>query len=330
MRHVMVTPQVSHNFLAEALRDVRFEEVMMSFGIFFLQELDVENGMLPDIQEEDDLEVQRTYGKTTINKVFQKQTTSKYPSLALKKNALEEEYPWGASIPWKVLEELLSTVPGQFLSPVDFDESSLGLQESKFLFIQFSGEIWLSAHSHYLKGGQCPEVHTLQDAIELWTLNGLKKTVTNFIILPSGHGLPGCPPRHAQSQLSFEDRMSIYFPSPGVVSSHQASVLKHYSHNMAYLDVYHKHLKELGEEKGSLLDRDLRLIFSHLQCLPTAAGDKKPHVVWQAHHSKLQFVANSRYYRISSIGHPEKSLTQTTHKAQLPGTVIERRIYEDK
>jgi hypothetical protein len=326
----MVTPRVTHNFLAEALRDVRFEEVMMSFGVFFLQELDMENGLIPDIQEEDDLEVQRTYGKAAINKAFQKQATSNCPSLALKKHALEKEYPWGASIPWKVLEELLSTVPDQFLSPVDFDESSLGLQESKFLFIQFSGEIWLSAHSYYLKGGQSPELHTLQDAINMWTVDGLKKIVTDLIILPSGHGLPGCPPRHAQSQLSFENRMSIYFPSPSVVSSQQTSLWKHYSHHMAYLDVYYKYLKELDAEKGSLLDSDLRLIFSHLQCLPTAAGDKKPHVVWQAHQKKLQFVANSRYYRISEIGQPEKSLTQATHKAQLPGTVIERRIYEDK
>jgi hypothetical protein len=329
MRHVMVTPRVTHNFLAKALRDVRFEEVMMAFGVFFLQELDLEKGLLPDVQEEDDFEVERAYGKS-IDKAPKKQKTPKYPYLALTKHALEKEYPWGTSIPWKLLEELLSTVPDQFLQPVEFDGSNLNLQESIFLFIQFSEEIWLSAHSHYLKSGQCPEFHTLQDAINMWTVDGLKTFVTDFIILPSGHGLPGCPPRQAQSQQSFEDRMSIYFPSPSVVSSRQTSLWKHYSHHMAYLDVYHKHLKELDAEKGRLLDSDLRLIFSHLQCLPTAAGDKKPHVVWQAHHNKLQFVANSRYYPISEIGHPVKSVMQTTHKAQLPGTVIERRIYEDK
>ena len=221
--------------------------------------------MLPDIQEEDDLEVEWAYGKI-LHKSPKKQKTPKYPYLALTKPALEKEYPWETSIPWKLLEELLSTVPDQFLWPVDFDESRLDLQESKFLFIQFSGEIWLSAHSHYLKGGQCPELHTLQDAINMWTVDGLKKIVTDLTILPSGHGLPGYPPRHAQSQLSFKDRMSIHFPSPSVVSSLQTSLWKHYSHYMAYLDVYHKHLKELDAEKGSLLDSDLRLIFFYLQC----------------------------------------------------------------
>jgi hypothetical protein len=326
----MVTPHVTHAFLARALRDLRFEEVMMSFGAFFLQELNTETGLLPDIQQEDDLEVQRAYGKTII-KAPKKRKVSKYPDLALNKHALDEKnYPWGTCVQWKILEELLSTVPEQFLRPIDFDESSLNLQESKFLFMQFSGEIWLSAHSHYLKGGQYPEVHTLQDAINLWTVDGLKTFVTDFIILPSGHGLPGCPPRHTPSQQSFGDRMSFYFPSSSVVSSYPTSLWNHYSHHMAYLDVYHTYLKELDAEKQDLLDSDLRLIFSHLQCLPTGASSKRPHIVWQAHQNKLQFVANSRYYRISGIGQSTKSLMQTTHKAQLPGTVIQRRIYEDK
>lgn len=330
MRHVMVTPHVTHSFLAQALRDVRFQEVMMSFGLFFLHELDAEGGLLPDIQEEDDLEVQHTYGKTLNPKPPKKHATLKYPYLALTKHALEKEYPWGTSIPWQLLEELLSTVPNQFLRPVDFDENSLNLQESKILFMQFTGEIWLSIHAHYLKGGQCPEIHTFQDAINLWTVNGLKSFVTDFIILPSANGLPGCPPRHVSSQQSFEDRMSIYFPSSTVVSSHQTSIWKHYSRHMAYLHVYHTYINQFDADKRGLLDSDLKFIFSHLQCLPTAAGNKKPHVVWQAHKNKLKFIANSRYYRVSNIGPPVKSLTQTSHKAQLPGTVIERHIYEDK
>jgi hypothetical protein len=329
MRHVMVTPHVRHSFLAKALRDLRFQEVMMSFGVFFLQELDVEKGLLPDIQEADDPEVQRIYGKSLNHQPLTKQKTWKSPHLALTKHALEKEYPWGTSLSWKLLEELLYTVPDQFLGPVDIHEDSLNLQESKFLFMQFTGEIWLSVHVHYLKGGQCPVFHTFQDAINLWTVDGLKTFVTDFKILPSGNGLPGCPPRHVFSQQSFEDRMSIYFPSPSEVSP-QSSILKHYSHHMAYLNVYHTYLKEFGPHKKGLLDSDLKLIFSHLQCLPAAAGDKKPHVFWQAHQNKLQFIANSRYYKISDIGPPVKSLIHTTHKAQLPGTVIERRIYEDK
>ena len=330
MRYVMVTPHVTHGFLAKALRDLRFEEIMMSFGAFFLQELDAERGLLADIQEEDDLEVQQIYGKAIHNIGQKKEKTSKYSSLALTKHALRKEYPWGTSIPWKLLEELLSTVPDQFLLPVDFDENSLHLQESRFLFMQFSGEIWLSAHSHYLKGGRLPECHTLQDAINLWTINGLKTFVTDFIILPSGNGLSGCPPRHVYSQQSFEDRMSIYFPARSVVSLQQTALWKHYSHHMAYLDVYHTYLKEFDVDKRSLLDSDLRLIFSHLQCLPTASGDKKPHIIWQAHQNKLKFIANSRYYQILEIGQPVQSLIQTTHKAQLPGTVVKRRLYEEK
>jgi hypothetical protein len=111
-------------------------------------------------------------------------------------------------------------------------------------------------------------------------------------------------------------RSDVYFPSSSVVSSYPTSLWKHYSHHMAYLDVYHTYLKELDAEKQDLLDSDLRLIFSHLQCLPTGASSKWPHIVWQAHQNKLQFVANSRYYRISGIGQSTKSLMQTTHKAQ--------------
>jgi hypothetical protein len=182
------------------------------------------NLLLPDIQQEDDLEVQWAYGKTII-KAPKKWKVSKYSDLALNKHALDEKnYPWETCVQWKILEKLLFTVPEQFLRPIDFDESSLNLQESKFLFMQFSEEIWPSAYSYYLKGRQYPEVYTLQDAINLWTVDGLKTFVTDFIILPSGHGLPGCPPRHTPSQQSFGDRMSFYFPSSSVVFSYPTSL----------------------------------------------------------------------------------------------------------
>jgi hypothetical protein len=324
MRHVMVTPQVTHGFLAKSLRDLRFEEVMMTFGLFFLQDLDVESAILPEIEEEDDVEVQRAYGNAV--KRFSKKKILEYPPLALTKHALQDEYPWGSIISWKLLEQLLSTVPHQFLRPVDFNQNDIYLQESKFLFLQFSGQIWLSAHPYYLKGQQSPSLDTFEAAINLWTINGLKEVITDFVILPSGHGLPGCPIRHVDSQKSFEDRMSIYFPPP---ASQQTSLLKHYSRNMAYLEVYYQYLKEWKDEKKDHLNKDLRLIFSHIQCLPAVAQDKKTLVLWKAHQNKMQFVANSKYYPITEIGKPIKS-AQITHRAQLPGTVIERQIFEDR
>jgi hypothetical protein len=322
MRHVMVTPKVTHGFLAKSLRDLRFEEVMMSFGLFFLQDLDVEKAILSDIQD-DDAEVQRAYGNAI--KLSSKKPLE-CPPLALTKHALQDDnYPWGSIISWKLLEQLLATVPQQFLQPVDFNQGDLFLQESKFLFLQFSNQIWLSAHSYYLKGQQLPFFDNFEAALNLWTINGLKEVVTDFVILPSGHGLTGCPIRHVDSQKSFEDRMSIYFPP----ASQQISSLKHYSQNMAYLDVYYQYLKEWTNEKKDHLNQDLRLIFSQIQCLPAVAQDKKTLVIWQAHQNKMQFIANSKYYSITEIGKPIKS-TQITHRAQLPGTVIERQIFEDR
>lgn len=230
----MVTPQVTHGFLARSLRDLHFEEVMMTFGLFFLQDLDVEKAILPEIEEEDDVEVQRAYGNAL--KVSSKKKILEYPPLALTKHTLQDEYPWGSIISWKLLEQLLSTVPHQFLRPVDFNHNNIYLQESKFLFLQFSGQIWLSTDPYYLKGQQSPSLYSFEAAINLWTINGLREVVTDFVILPSGHGLLGCPIQHLDSQKSFKDQMSIYFPAP---ASQQTSLLKHYSQNMAYLEIYY-------------------------------------------------------------------------------------------
>jgi hypothetical protein len=329
IRHLMVTPQVSHQFLARSLRDSRFEEVMMDFGMFFLHNLDLETMALLDCQEEDDAEVLKVYGNAINTRGRKKKTQQEVPSLALTKQAQQKTYPWGSSVTWRNLEDLLSTIPHQFLKAVEFDQDTLCLPESKLLFTQFSVEIWLSVHSSYLKGGQLPPLDNFQSAMDLWTVEGLQKAVTNFRILPSGHGLPGCPPRLISSQKSFQDRVSIYFPPPTVVASKNTSLWQHYACNNAYLDVYHGYLKIWDEEKRDMLNNDLRLIFSHLQCLPLDSHDKPTPVIWQAHQTKLQFIANPKYYPISTIGQSTKPI-KTTQKAQLPVTIIQSRLFDDK
>lgn len=330
MRHVMVTPQIEYNFLSSSLRDLRFEEVMMTFGLFFIQGLDVKAGVIPDIPEEDDAEAQKAYGKAIV-KLPPKNVGLKHLPLELTKHAQKKQCPWGTSVAWAVLEDLLSTIPSQFLRPVDFDQGDLLLQESKFLFMQFSGEIWLSSHSHYLRHSERPKVKDFDAAMAMWTVDGLQGLVRDFIILPSGNGLPGCPPRHPHSQQSFEDRMLTYFPPPNAISSPKMSLLHHYSRDMAYLEVYHGYLRDWDEKMRNRLNSDLRMIFAHIQCLPTATCGKsqKTLVIWEARRGKLQFVANPKYYPLHAIGHPIRP-THATHKAQLPGTTIQQRVFEDK
>ena len=152
----MVTPCISHQFLAQSLRDIWFEEVMMGFGIFFLHDLDLATMALSDIQE-DDAEVRRIYGNALIAHGKTK-AQQEVPPLALTTQAQQKDYPWESSIAWKELQEILSTIPHQFLKAVQFDHDTLHLLESKLLFTQFSQEIWLSIHPSYLKGGQCPHL----------------------------------------------------------------------------------------------------------------------------------------------------------------------------
>jgi len=221
IRHLMVTPCISHQFLAQSLRDIQFEEVMMGFGMFFLHDLDLATIALSDIQE-DDAEVRRIYGNALIAHGKTK-AQQKVPPLALTTQAQQKDYPWGSSIAWKELQEILSTIPHQFLKAVQFDHDTLHLLESKLLFTQFSQEIWLSIHPSYLKGGQCPHLDNFKSAIDLWTVEGLKTVITSCHIVPSGYALPGCPSRLIPSQKSFQDRASLYFPSPTTVSSKQIS-----------------------------------------------------------------------------------------------------------
>jgi len=114
------------------------------------------------------------------------------------------------------------------------------------------------------------------------------------------------------------------------VSSKQTFWWQYYLQNGAYLNLYHQYLKRWDREQSDLLNHDLGLIFSHLQCLPMDPHNhKQTTVIWQAHQNQIQFIANPKFYPIAKIGKSSKS-TKTTQKAQLPGTVIECRLFEEK
>ena len=43
MCHTCHSPEVKKDYLMDALRELRFEEIMMDYGMFFIHNLDLEN-----------------------------------------------------------------------------------------------------------------------------------------------------------------------------------------------------------------------------------------------------------------------------------------------
>src|SRR6267154_2915778 len=53
IRHVCHSPPIKHKYLRDALRDVRFQEIISDYGMFFLHDLDLDRHCIDEIPAED-------------------------------------------------------------------------------------------------------------------------------------------------------------------------------------------------------------------------------------------------------------------------------------
>ena len=53
LRHSLVTPSIKNASIAEVFRELRFEEVMMGWGAFFLHDLDLNKMKLYTVPKQD-------------------------------------------------------------------------------------------------------------------------------------------------------------------------------------------------------------------------------------------------------------------------------------
>jgi hypothetical protein len=332
MRHIMVTPRIKYTFLREALRDLRYASVMERFGIFFLHDLRVRDGVLflKELPEEDSAEVVQLYGSSLKRPQVSK---ASQPHRLLQSHETDA-YPWGPDPSWTRIQKLLETDPKNFLRKWELAEDweDPEVFRAELLFIDFTTQLWLSISDHFASSGLLPQPATLKEAMKVWTISEIINVLgaDKCRFLPSSHGLKGnLPPNHSSHQ-SFSAYRRIFFPDL-TVEIPDNSIWKPYTRSGRYIETYRNYLKEWDEQSVDLLHHDLDRIFSELQWLPIGISHEKKakSSIWASTSGKVNCISNPKFYRIREVGKDgPHQRAHVFHRPQASKTILERRLDE--
>lgn len=318
MRHVMVTPSQREPELRHALRELRFEEVMMSFGIFFV-DMSPKTLASDYIRREDPhslVTVYKTPFHTPVKSKSRVQDSTLIPRVA------SEEYPWGTNLGISRLNELLSENSDQFLrDPILLTEADMSHPDSAQIFRSFSSDIWLLANE-YLSGTRNDQYPTLSTAMESWTTQGIRTRCHEIILLPTFDHLKvtGKLP-----QRQFKGKRPFFFPPEDALGSHPCQGFT--VTDSTYLSLYHRSLKAGSNDSQVRLNRDLDSILEALQCIPACLKERGRHVVWRGSDGRLQFETNSNYYPVAGVS---AERAPATRRAQIGAAALKKKLYGRK
>jgi hypothetical protein len=314
----MVTPIPKEVDLCQTIHELRFEEVINTVGIFFM-DISLITLSCSEIPSEDSPLLAHKFKTPFLPKASRKGQISHH---ALVNSKFSQRYPWGDTIGLKHLQELIDTCHSQFLSsPTFLTENDMEHPDSAFLFRVFSIQIWLLARDYFHRIPSDVGASDLTAAMKLWTVEGLKNICPHISLLPTFNGIEveGKLP-----QTSFLSRRSHFFPDESETEMHPCAGFL--ASETSYLSMYHAALRVRGHDSCIKINQDLDRILSLLQCLPASSKDRGKVVIWKAGSERcLQFVVNSSLYRAKRVtarsGHsqpsPRPQLTQNMLKKML-------------
>jgi hypothetical protein len=300
MRYVMVTPRENYDCLRESLRSLRFQGTRDRFGMFFLHGFDLPSCHLEEIPQDDPKElIALGSGKLNYPALVKKKTSR---PLQLSDGHDQEEFPWGKSLSWQRIQDLIATECCSFLRQWKFTHGQEEDNISKKLFKVFTRDMWLSLGTHMVDSNRLPNPRSLEDAMQTWTPQKIEELLgkDQCQFLASTHGLQGNFPKNTQSK-SFSDMRSTFFPGPEVCLPKQ-SFWNVYAHHGAYIQMYHEYLQHSSDDEIEELHNNLDSIFSDIQCLPPSKPpNRRGTVIWSAIGGRVQFITNSFFYRIEEV-----------------------------
>jgi len=272
--------------LREDLKNLRFEAICNRFGCFFLHDLDLTNGMLPEVKGKDTRE---TLGRIGITSAKKRRKESLVPELL----------PSQDSLTWFQLKQLVNQGDDRAkIKDFVFEDSWRECRNAQALFCQFTYEYWLQLGTHaflQLLG----EPINIEEAMKLWTVKSIQQRITgenSYHLTPSADGLQKNIPTRSKMQL-FSLKRAAFFPSPNQTLAPKSDWESFYK--FGYVLEYHKQI-EGSEDKGKLLNDSLDLIFQNLQILPLNPGrpcDMKK--LWRWEGDDLKLLLNSKYIQLA-------------------------------
>ena len=330
MRAVMVNSSDVASYVRSALNRLCQRRVMERFGIFFVDDLDLDNMERIDgnLGLKDECDVIRDHKAALAARCAVK--TKQGRGIQLTESHITEDYPWGETIPWGMLQRLCKQHPVDFLRQFDFHEMGVGsgpsdiIETMETLFIAFTQEVWMGMHEAFLPAGLRPRPNNLKESMEVWTCkNILARLGEKCTFFPSSHGLDGAP-KTKESDVSFRAMRSLFFPIPD--KSFKANTLwAGYSEQNGYIGKYWEVLEMYRDDPDRVhaLHQEIDQIFEQVQCLPQSKADS---TIWHASQGSVCFFINPCYYRIRAVSTTARKSHLGPQRPQVSLAELQKRL----
>jgi hypothetical protein len=253
-----ITPDIRITGLTSTLAILCFSQISERFGMFFLQELDLQTGELPEILDTDD---------NTLLQILRVKRRVRHPLRNIANLELDDE---DESITWQELTSYVNAYPDQFLNMLAWSDEDVVNEHAISMFEQFTREYWMALSTEYVDQRQLPQIGSILDAIQWWSVESFRTQMKHEVeFMACNAGLTGAivGRRHP----SFEERRKVFFSGPEVEHP-RTSLWNSFKASEAYLDVYHRFLQDEPEVVVTEAQEALDTIFSKLQCLPFMAN----------------------------------------------------------
>ena len=317
------SPIVKLKYLNDALREVRFKEIMSDYGMFFLHDLDLQHHCILGIPANDPVackEAMSRNGKGRKPLMVEPPPSSGPSGL----------YPIGESPAWAEIKAFIGRGAQAFMYMWVWDPDWDEVHETAAqLFVRFSREYFATLKDDALRA-DAPNPTCLEEAMEAWTVAELSKTLVSCWFVASNHGLNGKFP--GARSLSFRDHARMFFPTtPDHMTQNSAwsPFLRH-----GYIGRYLRELQRLDDEddQESLTDA-IANIFGRLHCLPVivAPTQRSNGKIWTTSHDGIHLLTNPMFYKLKRVGGPKANARVAANRLQrvkASNAVINRRLIE--
>ena len=298
IRYVCHSPDVKNKpYLQDALRDVRFQEVMSDWGMFFLHDLDLEHHCILEIVASDPDKCRAAMSRD--GKVPKILPTPQPPS-----STPSGLYPLGDAPAWSEVKAFIGKGAQELMHRWVWDPK-WGEEDAAAarLFTRFTREFFATLKIDVLRADS-PSPICLEDAMELWSVKGLSTTLVSCCFTASNHGLQGKFP--GARNISFKDHTQTFFP---INTTHYGdSAWAPFLHH-GYIRDYRQTMEELDDEEGLALQEAISVIFGRLHCLPVvvAPSQKSKGRIWTSSHQGVLFITNPIFYKLKRVGSAKAS-----------------------
>lgn len=307
MQSVMFTPPVVNTYVRESLAALQYKRNCDRFGMFFLDNLDLENSscIIEGIQQKDDEKVKSILGPLT-----------RKPRFARVRRRDDEDddedeqdhdfgrYPIGPKPTWNEITSSIESDP-TILIPrweglpkelEDYSETERGSIKywAGSVFVRFTEHLWIALNGEWRVSPKfriSPD--NVQEALRTWTVDFLLEHCGDPLFRACAiTGLQHVSGRHVPS---FGERRITYFPSS---LDETTKFWKFFSQEPGYLHFYWQTIEGMIPENVLELQNCLEKLLEHCQCLPDSSPDR----VWHVERKRMVILTNPKHYRIQEVG----------------------------